>query len=130
VVCSVGTIAAEGSVTVIPFTNTYTAANEVQTSELFVLESDDWLWKVMIVVGSDRNMFAVGFYPAAAVLTTDVNYIGEYSSAEFFVAGPPNTVAITGSMAFDIVGVVANDFIIGATGVSSKLSCTLAGASA
>jgi len=95
VVCSVGTIAAEGSVTVIPFTNTYTANNEVQTSELFVLESDDWLWKVMIVIGSDRNMFAVGFYPGTGALTTDVNYIGEYSSPEFLVAGTPCTVAAT-----------------------------------
>jgi len=95
VVCSVGTIDAKGSVTVIPFTNTYTGDAETYTNECVVLESDDYLWKVMIVIGSDRNMFAVGFYPGSTAFTTDGNYISERSSAEFFVAGPPNTVPAT-----------------------------------
>jgi hypothetical protein len=68
VVCSVGTIADEGSVTVIPFTNTYTADNEASTSELGALVHADWLWKVVLVIGSDRNMYGVGFYPQEVAL--------------------------------------------------------------
>lgn len=56
-VCSVGTIDAKGSVTVIPFTNTYAADNEATTSELGALFDDDWVWNIVLVIGSDRNMF-------------------------------------------------------------------------
>jgi hypothetical protein len=56
-VCSVGTIAAEGSVTIIPFTNTYAADNEATTSELGALFDGDWVWNIVLVIGSDRNMF-------------------------------------------------------------------------
>jgi len=62
VVCSVGTIAAEGVVTVIPFTNTYLTATETYTNELTALVDTNWGWKVAVVVGTDRNMFGVGFY--------------------------------------------------------------------
>jgi len=62
VVCSVGTIAAEGVVTVIPFTNTYAGATEAWTTELSSLVSTDWAWAIAVVVGTDRNMFGVGFY--------------------------------------------------------------------
>jgi len=64
VVCSVSAATSVGAVTVIPFTNTYADETTiVHTSELVVLVSTDWLWKITIVVGSDRNMFEVGFYP-------------------------------------------------------------------
>lgn len=57
-VCSVSTVTADGVVTVIPFTNTYADETSIAlTSELGVLVSASWLWKVTIVVGSDRNLF-------------------------------------------------------------------------
>jgi hypothetical protein len=63
VVCSVSATTAAGVVTVIPFTNTYAAeAAIVLTSEFVVLVSDDWKWAIALVVGSDRNLFEVGFY--------------------------------------------------------------------
>jgi hypothetical protein len=83
VVCSVGTITTTGSVTIIPFTNTYTAVNEALTSELVALVHADWLWKVVIVIGSDRNLFGVGFYPGSAALALGTNYVGEYASPKF-----------------------------------------------
>jgi hypothetical protein len=64
VVCSVGTVPTEGVVTVIPFVNNYASATATTNNELYDLVSSDWLWKVVIVIGSDRNMFGVGFYPA------------------------------------------------------------------
>jgi len=64
VVCSVGTVPTEGVVTVIPFKTSYATTGETTNSELMDLVSSDWLWKVTIVVGTDRNMFGVGFYPA------------------------------------------------------------------
>lgn len=63
VVCSVGTIAAEGSVTIIPFTNTYATTSDSSTSEISALVHQDWVWNVVLVIGSDRNMYGVGFYP-------------------------------------------------------------------
>jgi hypothetical protein len=63
VVCSVSATTAAGVVTVIPFTNTY--ANEasiVLTNELVVLADTNWEWAIALVVGSDRNLFEVGFY--------------------------------------------------------------------
>lgn len=63
-VCSVSASTTAGAVTVIPFTNTYTDETSItQTNELVVLGSADWLWKITLVVGADRNMFEVGFYP-------------------------------------------------------------------
>jgi len=62
-VCSVGTITADGVVTVIPFTNTYTADDTAVTSEFVELDTAAWAWKLVLVIGSDRNMFFVGFYP-------------------------------------------------------------------
>lgn len=62
-VCSVSTTLTNGQVTVIPFTNTYAAETAiVLTSEFVVLASTDWAWKIALVVGSDRNLFEVGFY--------------------------------------------------------------------
>jgi hypothetical protein len=63
VVCSVGTIAAEGSVTVIPFTNTYAGDTEGLWGELSIISTNNWDWKVMLLIGADRNMFGVGHYP-------------------------------------------------------------------
>jgi hypothetical protein len=65
VVCSVtSTVPAAGVVTVIPFTNTYAdEASITLTNEFVVLVSADWLWEITVVVGSDRNLFEVGFYP-------------------------------------------------------------------
>lgn len=64
-VCSVSTTTAAGVVTVIPFTNTYSAETAIKlTSEFVVLVSTDWAWTISLVVGSDRNLFEVGFYVA------------------------------------------------------------------
>jgi len=63
VVCSVSTTLTNGQVTVIPFTNTYADETAIEhTSEFVVLSSSNWLWKIALVVGSDRNLFDVGFY--------------------------------------------------------------------
>jgi hypothetical protein len=63
VVCSVSTTTAAGVVTVIPFTNTYADETDITlTSEFVVLVSADWKWAIALVVGSDRNLFEVGFY--------------------------------------------------------------------
>jgi len=58
-VCSVGTVASTGVVTVIPFINNYAAAG--LSTELVNLAGATWGWLIRIVVGSDRNMFVVGF---------------------------------------------------------------------
>lgn len=121
VVCSVGTVPTEGVVTVIPFVNNYATTTDAITNELFALEHDDWLWKVMIVVGTDRNMFGVGFYPTAVLLTTDGNYLTGTSNA-WFADTNPVTVALTSNNAFSVAGVTADEFIIGASGVLSKIT--------
>jgi len=65
VVCSVSATTAAGVVTIIPFTNTYADETTiVLTNELVVLASSDYAWAITLVVGSDRNLFEVGFYPA------------------------------------------------------------------
>jgi len=132
VVCSVGTVTSEGVVTVIPFTNTYASDNEVSTTEFVVLVSTSWEWKLVIVIGSDRNMFLVGFYPAGADIVADVDYIAERSSAIFFEVNDPTTdpvIMVAGDAAsFTVVGVTADEFIIGALGIDSLLTCTCTGA--
>jgi hypothetical protein len=89
VVCSVGTVPTEGVVTVIPFTNTYATATEKHTSELTALVHADWAWKIVLVIGTDRNMFGVGFYPVQEDLDISVNFLAETSGNIFFTADTP-----------------------------------------
>lgn len=97
-VCSVGTITAEGVVTVIPFVNTYLTATTKHTSEFLTLVSGDWGWKLTLVIGSDRNMFFVGFYPASAPIEALVDYHAEVSGNLFFTAGTPVTMINTADL--------------------------------
>jgi len=83
-VCSVGTVTADGVVTVIPFTNTYTTDDTKVTSEFIELVEATWAWKLVIVIGSDRNMFFVGFYPTGIAITADASYVAEKAANEFF----------------------------------------------
>jgi hypothetical protein len=97
-VCSVGTVGADGVVTVIPFTNTYATATDTTTSEFLALVHADWAWKLVLVVGSDRNMFFVGFYPVSAAIVADTDYIAEKATNEFFAAGTPVTLIATSDL--------------------------------
>lgn len=97
-VCSVGTIAAEGVVTVIPFTNTYATTSDVHTSEFLVLVHADWAWKLTLVIGSDRNMFFVGFYPTGAAIVADTDYFAEKDTNVMFTAGTPVTLTATAGL--------------------------------
>jgi len=94
-VCSVGTITASGVVTVIPFTNTYTTVTDKHTSEFVPLVHADWVWKLCLVVGSDRNMFFVGFYPTGTLVVADTDYINEKDTNIFFSApGTPGDATV------------------------------------
>jgi len=69
-------------------------------------------------------------------LTTNVNYVSEGSTTSiFFSTDTPVKVLTTESTpadhAFDIVGVEnsGNDYLIGASGVVSKMSVTVVGSS-
>lgn len=92
-VCSVGTITATGTVTVIPFVNTYKTATDVHTSEFLLLVATDWAWKLTLVIGTDRNMFFVGFYPTSAAIVALVDYHAEVVTNLFFV-GAASPVAM------------------------------------
>jgi len=97
VVCSVGTVPTEGVVTVIPFTNTYLTATEKHTTELTALVHADWAWKIVLVIGTDRNMFGVGFYPAPEALSINVNFLAETTNNIFFTAADPVALTATGT---------------------------------
>jgi hypothetical protein len=97
-VCSVGTIAAEGVVTVIPFVNTYLTATTKHTSEFLVLVDADWEWKLTLVIGSDKDMFFVGFYPASADIVALTDYHPEVAGNLFFTAGTPVTMIATATL--------------------------------
>jgi hypothetical protein len=97
-VCSVGTVGADGVVTVIPFTNTYLTSSATSTNEFLVLISADWAWKLVLVIGSDRNMFFVGFYPTGAAIVADTDYVAEKATNEFFAAGTPVTLIATSDL--------------------------------
>jgi len=85
VVCSVGTVTAAGVVTVIPFTNTYATLDATHTNEFVALVGASWVWKLTLVIGSDRNMFFVGFYPTGAAAVADTDYFAEKGGNVFFV---------------------------------------------
>jgi hypothetical protein len=97
-VCSVGTVGADGVVTVIPFTNTYLTATDTSTSEFLILVHADWAWKLVLVIGSDRNMYFVGFYPVGAAIVADTDYVAEKATNEFFAAGTPVTLIATSDL--------------------------------
>jgi len=98
-VCSVGTITAEGVVTVIPFVNTYATLTDTHTSEFLTLVHTDWAWKLTLVIGSDRNMFFVGFYPTSAPIVALADYHPEVSGNLFFAgASAPVTMINTATL--------------------------------
>jgi hypothetical protein len=128
-VCSVDTVGTDGVVTIIPFKNTYSSVTEAWTSELTNLESSIWAWKVKVVIGTDRNMFFVSFYPVGEDLA-NTHYLVEIASNKFFThATSPTTVIKTASTAFNVDGLLHSEYLIGATGVDSKITMTLTGAS-
>jgi len=98
-VCSVGTVGTEGVVTVIPFVNTYLTATTKHTSEFLTLVHSDWAWKLTLVIGSDRNMFFVGFYPTSAAIVALADYHPEVSGNLFFAgASAPVTMINTATL--------------------------------
>lgn len=85
----------------------------------------------MLVIGTDRNMHGAYWYPTSlAIAATD--YITEAGTNKFFTsASDPRTLIKSSTMsAFEVDGVDHTEFIIGATGVTSKISCTLTGSAA
>jgi len=97
-VCSVGTVPTTGVVTVIPFVNTYATLTDAHTSEFLTLVHADWVWKLTIVIGSDRNMFFVGFYPTGAAAVAGTDYFAELATNRFFAAGTPVTMIATSDL--------------------------------
>lgn len=97
-VCSVGTITSAGVVTVIPFTNTYASLTAKHSSELLVLIHGDWAWKLCLVIGSDRNMFFVGFYPTGTAVVANTDYLNEIAANRFFSAGNPVVMIATSEL--------------------------------
>jgi hypothetical protein len=57
-----------------------------------------------------------------------INYVSETSGTSIFfhASNSPVTLLTTGT-SYDIAGVVADEYIIGASGVNSKMSVTIAG---
>ena len=74
-------------------------------------------------------MFFVGFYPTGAAIVADTDYFAEKDTNVFFAAGTPVTAIATSDLTlFQVDGVTHADFKIGATGVLSKITATLASA--
>jgi hypothetical protein len=94
-VCSVGTVSADGVVTVVPFVNTYLTTGDIHTSEFLLLVATDWAWTLTLVIGSDRNMFFVGFYPVAAAIVANTDYLAELDTNRFFEGAAPVTMKAT-----------------------------------
>jgi len=117
-VCSVGTVGSDGVVTVIPFRNVYAATNAAWTSELAQLLASvtNWVWKVTIVIGTDRNMFFISFMPDGDTLAT-THYGIEVTSNEFFTDATdslPANMKFTASTAFNVDALTTADYKIGA----------------
>jgi hypothetical protein len=92
----------------------------------------NWNWFITLVIGTDRNMHMAYWYPTGAAIVTNVDYIIEAATNIFFTsASVPRTLIKSSTMsAYEVDGVTHAEFIIGATGVTSKISCTLTGSAA
>jgi hypothetical protein len=131
-VCSIGAVTSTGVVTVVPFTNTFTGTAIVTSATLTGLTIDaDWNWFITLVIGKDRNMHGAYWYPTGTALgAIDVDFIADPTANRFIVAGSTTTQVLQKSASltlFEVDGLTHAEFIIGATGVTSKISCTLTG---
>jgi len=133
-VCSIGAVTSTGVVTIVPFTNTFTGTAVVTSTSLTGLTVDaDWNWFITLVIGKDRNMHGAYWYPTGVALgAIDADFIADITANKFFTAAsaPQTLVKSTTMSLFEVDGVTHTEFIIGATGVTSKISCTLTGTAA
>lgn len=73
----------------------------------------------------------VYWYPTGASIVDDVDYIIEKTTNRFFTSASSLTLLKASTVsAFQVDGVVHTEYIIGATGVTSKIIATITGTSA
>jgi hypothetical protein len=72
------------------------------------------------------------WYPTGAAIVANADYIIEAATNIFFTASSaPRTLIKSSTMsAYEVDGKTHSEFIIGATGVTAKISCTLTGSAA
>jgi hypothetical protein len=71
------------------------------------------------------------WYPTgSATFAADANYIIEETTNKFFTSSSSLTLIASASLSFNVDGLDHTEFIIGATGVNTKITCTTAGTSA
>jgi hypothetical protein len=107
-VCSVDTVPETGVVTIIPFRNTYSGSITHFTSEIVHLTDAAWGWKVTVVIGTDRNMFSVSFYPNGDDLVSTLYLVEPDTNVFFTASSSPATLITSTSTAFNIDALISN----------------------
>jgi hypothetical protein len=101
-------------VTIIPFKNTYSGSVTHFTSEIVHLTDPAWGWKVTIVIGTDRNMFSISYYPNGEDLVSTFYLVEPTSNVFFTESSSPATMITSGLTAFNIDALTSSKYVIGA----------------